>query len=436
MELNGKNAVVYGAGASGIAAYELLCAKGAKAIIFDDDPNVGRATNSVGVFSDADIVVLSPGVSAGKDFLLDAKLENKIVISELELASRFCMAEQIAVTGTNGKTTTTMLIDAIFRRAGMPSYAVGNIGTPFSSIADRLDATDIAVIEASSFQLESSLEFSPDTAVLLNITPDHLDRHGSMQKYIAAKSNIFRAQGEQDVVIYNDDDDAIRGLLPDMVAKKVPFSISHPVKGGAYISSDFVCFDARPIACVEDMDLRGRELENVLAATAVAMEHGITPYTIAAALGEFSRPAFRRQLLGSKDGIKVFNDSKATNVFSTLAACESMDGPSVLIVGGAKRAENFSELFSGLPAKIKAIVVCGENGEDILRAARLAGYENISSCENLERALDRALHEARTNGLKNILFSPASKSFDAFDNYEERGKFFSAVAKEMGVRKS
>ncbi|MDE6303040.1 MAG: UDP-N-acetylmuramoyl-L-alanine--D-glutamate ligase, partial [Clostridia bacterium] len=360
MKLVGKNVVVYGAGASGMSAYQLVRDKGAKAIIYDDNPNAEHATDSKGVISAADIIVLSPGVDGSKDFLLDAKLENKLIIGEMELASEFCIAEQIAVTGTNGKTTTTMLIDSILRRAGKSSYAVGNIGTPYSAIADRLDATEIAVIETSSFQLESCTRFSPDIAVILNIKPDHLERHGSMQKYIDAKANIFLHQGEQDVVIYNDDDEIIRTLIPKMVAKKVPFSTSHPVKGGAYISSGFICFDGSPVLSLEETDMRGAELENALAAVAVGMVHGVSAYNISAAIIEFERPKYRRALSGSIDGIAVYNDSKATNVSACISACEAVEGDTVLILGGAKREENFKDLFSAIPEHIKAITVSGD----------------------------------------------------------------------------
>lgn len=435
MDLLGKNVVVYGAGKSGLAAYELARERGASVIIYDDDPSAARATNSVGVFGDADVIVLSPGVNSQKDFIVDAILEGKKVISELQLASDVCLAEQIMVTGTNGKTTTTMLIDAIFKRAGKRSYAVGNIGAPFSSIADRLDATEIAVVEASSFQLESSLNLSPDTAVILNVAPDHLERHGTMQKYIEAKSNIFLRQSSQDVVVYNDDDDEIRALVPRMTAKKVPFSLTHPVKGGAYISSDFICFDSRPVVHIDDIDMRGRELENVLAAVAVASEHGISPFTIGAAVTEFSRPAFRRQLVGSKDGIDVYNDSKATNVSSCISACESLSGGIALILGGARREENFDMLFAALPAGVKAVFASGENADDIVKAAKKANFADITKCASISAALDGAMSKAREYGLKNVLFSPASKSFDMFDNYVERGKHFDNVCRELGIRK-
>ncbi|MCM1306311.1 MAG: UDP-N-acetylmuramoyl-L-alanine--D-glutamate ligase [Bacteroides sp.] len=426
MKFIGKNAVVYGAGASGLSAYQLLREKGAKAIIYDDNPNIVGATNSKSVIDSADIIVLSPGVDGAKDFLLDAKLENKIVVGELELASMCCNAEQIAITGTNGKTTTTMLIDGILKRAGKSSYAVGNIGTPFSAIADKLDATEIAVIEASSFQLESSIKFSPDTAVILNIKPDHLERHGSLEKYAAAKANIFLNQGEQDYVVYNADDQVICGFIPQMVAKKVPFSVKRPIKGGAYMSSGFICFDGQPIISLDETDMRGAEIENLLAAVCVCMTQGISVYNIASGIIEFERPEYRRQKCGEIHGICVYNDSKSTNVSACISACKGIDGDCVLILGGAKRNEDFEELFKELPHNVKAVAISGENASDILRCAKNAEFENIVAYDDIKSALRGAYNVAVSSGYKNILFSPSSKSYDKFSGYEMRGKHFDA----------
>lgn len=422
MKFVGKNVVIYGAGISGRAAYELVRDKGAKAIVYDDDPNAVHATNSKGVFDGADMIVLSPGVNGEKDFLLDAKLENKIVIGELELASRVCDAEQIAITGTNGKTTTTMLIDYIFKRAGLHSHAVGNIGSPFCAIADKLDATEIAVIEASSFQLENALSFSPDIAVLLNISPDHLTRHGSMEKYISAKSNLFLHQSQQDYIVYNDDDLIVRGLTSQMTAQKVPFSISHPVDG-AYVSSGFVCFRGKPVAATEDMDFAANELENVLAAVAVAMIHGVSVYCIASALTDFAKPEYRRERVAVIDGIQIFNDSKSTNVSACLCACQTLKN-CVLILGGQSGSEDFGYLFANLPESVKHICVSGENGGQIFAEAKKNGYKDISVYDSINDALKDALIIAKNVGAENILFSPASKSFDKFRNYEDRGRYF------------
>lgn len=436
MNLVGKTAVVYGAGVSGLAAAQLLTAKGARAIIYDDDPHNKNAVNNLNVFAAADIVVLSPGVDCAKDILLDAKLEGRPVISELMLASRLCAAEQIAITGTNGKTTTTMLIESILRRAGKRAHAVGNIGKPFSWLADRLDATEIAVIEASSFQLESSPDFSPDVAVLLNIAPDHLERHGSMQKYIAAKSMIFRNQGEQDYIVYNADDETVCSLLPEMRARKVPFSASRPVSGGAYISSDFVCFDGRPVIAVEDSGMRGAELEDLLAAVAVAKLYDASDYDICAAVSRFERPQFRRQTVGSIDGIRIVNDSKATNVSACLGACAAESCLTTLILGGARRAENFDLLFEKLPSGVLAVAAVGDNAQDILDSALRIGFDpsRIKIFDDLKDALAGALEYARMLGCQSVLFSPASKSFDRYADYVQRGKAFDCAAKELGAK--
>lgn len=429
MRFVGKNVVIYGAGISGLAAYELVREKGAKAIVYDDDAKAEHATNSTGVFDGADIIVLSPGVDANKDFLLDARLDNTLVISELSLASKICVAEQIAITGTNGKTTTTMLIDHILKRAGLHSHAVGNIGIPFCSIADKLDATETAVIEASSYQLENSPDFAPDYSVLLNIAPDHLTRHKSMTNYINAKANIFRNQGEQDTVVYNDDDMLIKSLVPQMTAKKVPFSTEHVVIDGAYLSSGFVCYKGKPIVALDDIDFKGKELQNVLASVAVCMEKGVSAFCIASAITDFAKPTYRRQFVRDIDGISIFNDSKATNVSACLCACEST-GDCVLILGGQSGAEDFDCLFENIPSSVKGVVACGENADLIFQKAKFRDID-VSVRENLTDALTCALKKAKDTGVTNVLFSPASKSFDRYKNFEERGRVFDAIVSKF-----
>lgn len=429
MNFCGKSVVVYGAGVSGISAYELVRDLGGKAIIYDDDKNAQRATASVGVFQSADVIVLSPGVDMGKDFLYDAKLENRLVISELELASSCTQAMEVAITGTNGKTTTTRLVDHILKTAGKSSRAVGNIGVAYSSIADKLTNDDIAVIEASSFQLESCVNFAPHISVLLNITPDHLERHGTMQKYIEAKAKIFAKQTENDFCVYNADDDEICALLGRIPSKKVPFCLSSPKTDGAYVSSGFVCFKGAPIIPLDEIFFKGRELENVLAAVAVCSLLGVSPYSISKAISTFKPDKYRRELLRVEDGIAIFNDSKATNVYSCLSGCEAMDGDFVLIMGGARRQEDFDLFFDNIPATLKRIVVCGENEREILSAAYGAEYSSIERAKDLKTAFEKAYAFANKNKCENILFSPSSKSFDAYANYVERGKAFDEVVK-------
>lgn len=434
MKLVGRNVVVYGAGASGISAYELLREKGARAIIYDDDPTRERATSSIGVFKDADLIVLSPGVNPDKDFLLDARLENKTVTSELNLASSVCVAEQIAITGTNGKTTTTLLIDHILKRAGIHSHAVGNIGVPFSSIADKLDATETAVIEASSYQLENSAGFSPDIAVLLNIKPDHLTRHATMKNYVNAKANVFRAQSESDYLVFNADDEEVANIVCEAVSQKIPFSTEHTEPSGAYVSSGFVCFRGNPVIPVEEIDFKGDELQNVLAAVAVCMIKGVSAFCTASALADFKRPHYRRQLIAIAEGVYVYNDSKSTNVSACLCACSSV-GDCVLMLGGQKGGEDFVNLFSHLPSNVKAVTAQGENADVIYRAAKTCGFNDVRVCHSLESAISEAFETAKELKCESILFSPASKSFDLYENFEERAeKFDSQIANYLSKR--
>ena len=433
MNLVGKTVVVYGAGISGISAAALARDHGARAIIYDDNPKKSHSTSCTSVFNDCDVVVVSPGVPSGNPHVLDAKLAGKQVLGEMEFASLFCAAEQIAVTGTNGKTTTTLLIDHILRSAHIPSHAVGNVGAAFSSVADKLDAMETVVIEASSFQLEGVTRFAPDIAVMLNITPDHLDRHGNMQRYIGAKAGIFLRQSESDVAVYNADDENVLSLLPVVRARKVPFSVSHPVDG-AYLSSGFVCWKGMPVAEVGDTDFCGRELEDVLAAVAVAAVKNVGLYTVASALASFSRPEFRRAACGEVDGVKIFNDSKATNVLATVSAAEGMRGDTVLILGGADRGEDFDALFAALPGRVRGAVVTGENAAKIIASAKERGFPVAESPDLFDACAD-ALDMAKELGCSNVLFSPSSKSYDRFTGFVERGRAFdAAVARLMRTR--
>ena len=310
---------------------------------------------------------------------------------------------------------------------------MGNIGAAFSSVADRLDATDIAVIEASSFQLESTRDFAPDIAVMLNITPDHLDRHGDKERYIGAKANIFLRQSESDIAVYNADDENVLSLLPVIRAQKVPFSVSHPVDG-AYLSSGFLCFRGRPVADVAELDLAGRELEDALASVAAAVSAGVSAYTAASALATFKRPEFRRSACGRIDGVAVFNDSKSTNVYAAVSAAESMTGDTVIILGGADRGEDFSELFDMLPPTVKGAVATGENAEKILAAAREAGVYAVRGGADIAEACADALNVAKELGCENVLFSPASKSYDAYGSFVERGRAFDAAFSRLSSK--
>ena len=427
MNIFGKNVVIYGGGISGLSAYELVKEKGGRVMIYDDNDRP-HTTSSTGVFVKADIIVLSPGIPSGNPHVLDARLEGKVVVSEIELASQFCQGEQIAVTGTNGKTTTVKLIDHILKSAHLNSYAVGNIGVAFSSICDRLDALDIAVVEVSSFQLESARKFSPDYAVLLNIKPDHIERHETFERYVSAKSNIFMHQCECDVVVYNADDENIAQLVPYMKAQQVPFSMTKPVDG-AYISSGFVCYKGLPIVEIDEIDAKGAELENVLASVAVAMHKGVSRFTIASALYNFSRPQFRRTKVAEISGVQIFNDSKATNIDSTIVAMKAMNEPTTLILGGSDKGFEFDELFDNITKNIKNFIVIGQTQSKIVESATKKGVSNVYEANSLKDAV--LLGYSLSKKGETVLLSPACASYDMFKNFEQRGRVFVKVVREL-----
>lgn len=455
MNLLGKRTVIYGDGISGKAALNLAKRLGADVKIYDD---LKEGLNDKSVLSDAELIILSPGVDMKKPEVCEAVLRGIPVVSELEFASSNCRAEEIAVTGTNGKTTTTKLIEHIFNKAGKNAVAVGNVGTAYSSVVSDLTENDIAVIEASSFQLETCRKFSPDTAVILNVLPDHLERHGSMDEYIKAKANISNHQGEQDFVVFNADDEIASKIANDSFAKKVPFSLtqdlndlytscsqchseecndeescsdnnsqyypSQATKWAAYVHDGKIYFAGQEIISLNDVDMKGDELQNALASVAVAMLHDISEFTVREAIKDFVRPDYRRKYVGSIAGVKFYNDSKATNVSACLSACRSMDGGTVLMLGGAKREEDFNALFDNLPRCIKWITVAGDNAKDILSAASKANFENVCLFDNLKDELSAAYGIAKSAKLNNVLFSPSSKSFDRYSSYGERGKDF------------
>lgn len=241
-------------------------------------------------------------------------------------------------------------------------------------------------------------------------------------------------QSEGDTAIYNADDPQIATLLPIIRANRVPFSVSQPVDG-AYISSGFVCFRGAPVIETAELDFAGRELEDVLAAVAVAFVKAVSAYTVASALTSFRRPDFRRKPCGSVSGVEVFNDSKATNVYSTVSATESMEGDTVLILGGADRGEDFGELFRMLPKTVKGIVVTGENADKVLDSARLSGFCPARRSAGLADACADALDMAHALGCRNVLFSPSSKSYDNYSSYTERGREFDAVVARLKDKK-
>jgi UDP-N-acetylmuramoylalanine--D-glutamate ligase len=311
MYLKNKNVLVYGFSISGRSAAELLADEGAKVFCYDDKevnglpPNVTLVSDLKRGIDNCDLIVLSPSISVNNKVIQSAIKNGKDVISELELGYRFCNSDIVAITGTNGKTTTTLLVNEILNRAGKDSYALGNIGLAFSGKVKSLTPNDTAVVEVSSFQLEAVKYFSPDISAILNITPDHLDRHKSIDEYLKAKSNIFKQQASQDYAVFNADDPLVKQLCTKSCAKNYFFSKNMRING-AYVEKDVIYFETDEriaIASTSEIALAGEHnLENALAATAICMLKGVNPEIIRMVLKTFTLPDFRMQYIGEKRG--------------------------------------------------------------------------------------------------------------------------------------
>lgn len=426
MILKDKKVLVYGLGKSGLSSLKLLKNKGAVCLVFDDDESKKKdLLDGVTWEADlkcADIIVLSPSIHADRADLMELRLSGKQIISEIELGYNFCDAEIIAVTGTNGKTTTTMLIDEILRTAFFYSIAAGNIGLPFCDVCESLNIYETVVLEVSSYQLESINKFSPDVAVLLNITPDHIERHKTFDEYARIKSRIFENQAACDIAVVNEDDENIVKMKPSIKAKIVPFSLKKKVDG-AYLENGYVKYKETPVLCYEELNFKSKELENVLAAVCVAMEKNIHPFVISCALKRFKKPEHRLQTVRKTTNKTYINDSKSTNIDAALCACLTMSEPTLLILGGQDKGEDFRFLFENMPKTITKIFITGENAKNIEHAGKLIGYKNITIFETLSECVKQADKEEE----KIVLFSPASKSFDRYRNFEDRGERFCEI---------
>lgn len=429
MIFNGKTVLIYGYGKSGKSAAKLLNKRGAIVKVYDDDYSKKDFLifeQWAESFKDVDCVIISPAISNLKPEILELRLSGVPVISEIELGYECCFGEVVAITGTNGKTTTTMLTNAILKNGGYKSCQVGNIGTPFCDVADTLRPSDVAVVEVSSFQLEGVKNFSPEISVLLNIEPDHLDRHKTFETYASLKARIFLNQREGDFCLANISDPTIKALTEKCGCTLVPFSIEEKCDG-TYLENGFVTYKGKRLFSTDGLYFKGRERENLLAAVTVAKIKNVPDEKIYEAVKNFTKPPHRLELVAQSDTKRVYDDSKATNVSATVSACEGFEDDTVLILGGSDKGEEYIDLFRHIPKTIKRVVVCGENSKRIYDAAVSIGYKNISVCDSLEKCVDEALSGKE----KNVLFSPASKSYDRYHSYVERGEHFKSIVEKL-----
>ena len=443
-EVRGKKFSVIGAARSGVAVAKLLKSHGATVFVSDKAP-VEKMSNAIEGLAgslidyefggnterilDTDVVVLSPGVPSTLPLVKEAARQGKAVVSEVEVASWFCPSPIVAITGTNGKTTTTTLAGRMFDDAKRPGIVGGNIGTAFSQLVDQLTPEGVAILEISSFQLDHIQTFKPNISVWLNVTPDHLDRYEqSYEKYIASKCRIFENQRENDVLVYNIDDDTERKHVEALAhpsVKKLAFSVRSNVVEGAFIEDNLVKtrINGREstIIAPDQIGIRGKHnLYNAMAATLSAQVMGVSPTSIRATLENFKGVEHRLEFVREVNGVSYVNDSKATNVDSVWYALQSFHQPIVLLLGGRDKGNDYTRLLDLIRSHVRAIVAIGESSEKVVKA--FSHIVPVTSSSNMDEAVQRAAKVASPGDV--VLLSPACASFDWFENYEHRGKVF------------
>jgi UDP-N-acetylmuramoylalanine--D-glutamate ligase len=366
----------------------------------------------------AQTVVKSPGVPQQAPVIVSARERGLEIVGELELAWRLIPNEFVAVTGTNGKTTTVELLGAMYREAGLPVEVAGNVGTPLASLAGAIDPAATVVCEASSFQLEDSTEFAPECAVLLNVSEDHLDRHGSFDDYVAAKLRVFQNQSEDDVAILESD-------FAGQPGRASTIRFGGPDSDLAEREGELWWEGVRMMPTSE-VRLRGRHnLENAMAASAAALARGVEQQAVCDALRSFAGVPHRLEEVAERDGVLFVNDSKATNVASARVGIEAFDGGVHLIAGGSLKGGGFAGLREAVASRCRASYLIGEAAEQL--EADLQATVPLHRCGTLERALEAAAGAARSG--ETVLLSPACASYDQFKNFEERGDRFRELAR-------
>lgn len=439
----GKNILVLGLAKSGFASSRLLHRLGASVIVNDAKPyeeNIEAKKledDGIQVICGAhpltlldepiDFIVKNPGIPYSNVLVQEAMAKNIPIITELEIASIISEAEMIAITGSNGKTTTTTLISEMLKGSSKTPIVAGNIGTVVCEVAEKATKEDVLVTEVSSFQLQGTVEFHPKVAVLLNIFDAHLDYHGTKENYISAKKKIFANLLKDDYLVYNADDDIVSDIVKECPAIKIPFSVEKQLEDGAYVKDGIVFFQNEPIISLEEIVLPGKHnLANILAATSSAKIMGATNEQICIVLKTFTGVKHRLQYVATIQGRKFYNDSKATNIFATQTALNAFSSPVILLAGGLDRGNSFDDLVPSLK-KVKGIVVFGQTKAKLIDAAQKAGIKEIVEAENVVDAVPKAFSLSKEADI--ILLSPACASWDQHKTFEERGdKFIEAVA--------
>ena len=446
-ELRGKRVLVVGLARTGLAAALFCAARGAKVTATDarTENEIGEAIaplRTAGVslelgghrenaFLEQDLIVPSPGVPADAPLLQAARAKGVAIWSEVELADRFLKGRLIGITGSNGKTTTTSLIEHILKGAGFSTILAGNIGTPLISRVEQTSDDTITVAELSSFQLELIETFRPNISVFLNLTPDHLDRHHTLEEYGRAKARIFENQTEVDCAVLNADDPATTSLAPAK-PRVYWFSRKQRVVEGALVQENEIVFrddgEEEGVLNLREIPLAGaHNVENVLAAVAAARLAGAEPMAIAKGVRSFAGVEHRLEFVAEIGGVRYYNDSKATNVDATVKALEAFHGRILIVLGGKDKGSDYTVLQRPLREKAILALLIGAAAEKIEK--QITGSVAIERAGTIERAVEIASHAARPGDV--VLLAPACASFDQFQNYEHRGRVFKELVHQL-----
>jgi UDP-N-acetylmuramoylalanine--D-glutamate ligase len=446
-ELRGKRVLAIGLARTGVATALFCAARGAHVTATDTrvEGEIGEPVGKLreagvtielgehreSTFLEQDLIIPSPGVPADAPHLRTARAKGVTIWSEIELAYRFLKGPLVGITGSNGKTTTTSLIEHILKTAGMQTILAGNIGTPLIACVDAMKEDTCTVVELSSFQLELIETFHPNIGVFLNLTPDHLDRHHTMEAYGAAKARLFENQTGDDAAVLNADDPATTPYAPSL-PRVYWFSRKQRVANGAYVRGEEIVFrqDGKEETTLKlsDISLPGaHNVENVLAAVAAARLTGAPAKAIAQGVRSFAGVEHRLEFVTEIGGVRYYNDSKATNVDATLKALDAFPGRILIILGGKDKGGDYSPLQKPLREKAILALLIGAAAEKIEK--QISGSVALERAETLERAVETASHAAQRGDV--VLLAPACASFDQFQNYEHRGRVFKDLVRQL-----
>lgn len=451
MNIADKKGLVVGSGISGVGAVVLLSKVGAVPVLFDSNQALTeeeiRSRLPEGIVceiivkdmkeeekSEIDFVVVSPGVPTDTPFLnwfIDRKIP---ILGEIELAYRFARGNVLAITGTNGKTTTTALLGQIMRDYFKSVYVVGNIGNPYTEIALNTREETVTVAEISSFQLETIDTFKPKISAILNITPDHLDRHHTMENYVAAKEAIARNQTESETCVLNYEDAYTRDFGKRTKANVFYFSSAQKLQNGIYLDGDRIQLDfqgeTKDLLSIHEMKLLGiHNVENVMAAMAMAISFSVPLDSILTTVKAFQSVEHRIEYVATKRNVAYYNDSKGTNTDAAIKGIRAMNRPTILIGGGYDKGSRYDEWIEAFDGNVKYLVLLGQTKEKIAECAKKHGFTNIIFAETLEEAVSVCEEKAESGDA--VLLSPACASWGMFPNYEVRGTCFKELVNSI-----